>query len=80
MQDRILAVAVDSERDGRLAVRDMPDMIAEACIERGYSDDDKLTPTEALSAWSAWEIGDGWWAETIIHHFQEMTSKARGDA
>ena len=50
----------------RLPVKDMPDMLHEACIERGYDPTHEMTFAEALHEWTAWEIGDGAWADMMI--------------
>lgn len=50
----------------RLQVKDMPDALCEAALERGFDPTHEMTFAEALAEWSAWEIGDSAWAETML--------------
>jgi len=45
--------------DKILRVCDMPSEIREACIERGYYEEEEMSIENAMREWLAWEIGDG---------------------
>jgi hypothetical protein len=55
-----------------MLVKDMPPAIEEACIERGNSPNDDLTPEKAIAEWSGWHLGDPYWGDTIVYLYKEM--------
>jgi hypothetical protein len=60
----------------KLKVKDMNGTLREACINRGYSLEDELTPWHAVEEWSAWELGDPSWANLITSMYLDHTKKA----
>lgn len=56
----------------------MHDSVREAVLERNpaLTPESDVEPEWALAEWSAWEIGDSYWAWFLIARLDEM----RGDA
>lgn len=52
----------------------MPAGVRNAVLERGYTDDDQMTPMRAMQEWSGWNLGSEDWATEIINHFEELKS------
>lgn len=49
-----------------MVVSQLPATLRTACLNRGMSDSDAITPRDAVSEWSGWELGDPHWARTIL--------------
>ena len=58
----------------RIKVADLTPSLKEVCIERGRNEDELLTPHEIMREWSAWYLGDAWWAESIISYYEDLTN------
>lgn len=61
-----------------MKIEGMHHSVQEAVLERNpsLSLQSDVEPEWALAEWSAWEIGDGYWARFLIARLDEM----RGDA
>lgn len=59
-----------------LRVADMPPALRNACLERGHSENDEMTPRVAVGEWAAWNLGDASWAATIIDLYAEAVQAA----
>lgn len=65
----------------KLAVKDMPEDMANACYERGYGPDHRMTFDQGLKEWFAWEIGDGTWADIVLamqYDFKATVKELKG--
>lgn len=61
----------------RLPVKDMPDGLREACLERDYDPTHEMTFAEALAEWAAYEIGDASWAEQMLRMQSDFATDLR---
>lgn len=61
-----------------MKIQDMHHSVQEAVLERNpsLSPQSEVSIEWALEEWSAWEIGDSYWARFLIARLDEM----RGDA
>ena len=53
-----------------ILVEDLRPDLRNALKERGFALNDTVTAETAVHEWSAWHLGSGDWAETIIDLFQ----------
>lgn len=51
-------------------IRYLTPSLRQACLERGKTFDDEITVFDALKEYSAWHLGDDFWAETIINLYE----------
>ena len=61
----------------RLAVKDMPDELANAALEMGYDETHEMTRAEAIMCWSEWEIGDPLWATHMMRLLDEFDTDVK---
>lgn len=57
-----------------MKVADMPHSVREALINRGCEPDDEMDARAAMREWSAWHLGDSYWAENIIDLYERMNA------
>lgn len=57
-----------------MKLADMHHSVQEAVLDRNpqLSLESDVTPEWALEEWSAWEIGDGYWARFMIEQLDKM--------
>ena len=60
-----------------LPVKDMPDMLRTACLERGHEPTDEMNFADALAEWAAWEIGDAAWADMMLQAQEDFKTDLR---
>lgn len=56
-----------------MKVSQLPMALQEACAERGLKPDAEVSPRQACLEWSAWHLGDDFWAKRIIDMYNETT-------
>ena len=55
-----------------MKIADMPHSVREALTERGHALDKDMDARAAMREWSAWHLGDSYWAENIIYLYEKM--------
>lgn len=60
-----------------MKVSDLDTTLRQACWDRGRTDDEEITPLEAVAEWSGWELGDPEWAKIIIQLYEDAQTDER---
>ena len=58
-----------------IPVKELAPGLRNACLERGRSLNEEITPLMAVKEWAGWHLGDSTWASDIIAYYEDPRGK-----